>query len=145
MKPKMKSILGIGNALTDILAVLPDDSFLKLYHLPKGSMQFVDMETGNKIFESLKPYGLHYVAGGSAANTITCTAIFGMPSAFIGKVGEDELGHLFKSDEEQYGVKTMLLKGKNLRAGQWFSCPGPMLKGHSRTTWEPLWKWFRKT
>lgn len=75
MKPKMKSILGIGNALTDILAVLPDDSFLKLYHLPKGSMQFVDMETGNKIFESLKPYGLHYVAGGSAANTITCTAI----------------------------------------------------------------------
>ena len=113
MKPKMKSILGIGNALTDILAVLPDDSFLKLYHLPKGSMQFVDMETGNKIFESLKPYGLHYVAGGSAANTITCTAIFGMPSAFIGKVGEDELGHLFKSDEEQYGVKTMLLKGKN--------------------------------
>lgn len=56
---------------------------------------------------------MHYVAGGSAANTITCTAIFGMPSAFIGKVGEDELGHLFKSDEEQYGVKTMLLKGKN--------------------------------
>lgn len=52
-----KSILGIGNALTDILAVLPDDSFLKMYHLPKGSMQFVDMETGNKIFESLKPYG----------------------------------------------------------------------------------------
>lgn len=36
-----------------------------------------------------------------------------MPSAFIGKVGEDELGHLFKSDEEQYGVKTLLLKGKN--------------------------------
>ena len=55
MKPKMKSILGIGNALTDILAVLPDDSFLKRYHLPKCSMQFVDMETGNKIFESLKP------------------------------------------------------------------------------------------
>ena len=108
-----KSILGIGNALTDILAVLPDDSFLKMYHLPKGSMQFVDMETGNKIFESLKPYGLHYVAGGSAANTITCAAIFGMDAAFIGKVGEDELGHLFKSDEEQYGVKTMLLKGKN--------------------------------
>ena len=65
-----KSILGIGNALTDILAVLPDDTFLKMYHLPKGSMQFVDMETGNKIFESLKPYGLHYVAGGSAANTV---------------------------------------------------------------------------
>lgn len=109
----MKSILGIGNALTDILAILPDDSLLQKYHLPKGSMQHVDMATGDKIWQSLKPLGVHYVAGGSAANTITCTAIFGMESAFIGKIGDDELGLLFKSDEEQYGVKCNLLKGKN--------------------------------
>ena len=69
----MKSILGIGNALTDILAVLPDDSFLRQFHLPKGSMQH----------------------------------------GFIGKIGDDELGHLFKSDQEQYGIKSTLLKGKN--------------------------------
>lgn len=109
----MKSILGIGNALTDILAILPDDTLLSQYHLPKGSMQHIDMETGDKIWNSLKPLGIHYVAGGSAANTITCTAIFGMKSGFIGKVGDDELGHLFKSDEEQYGVKCTLLKGKS--------------------------------
>ena len=108
----MKSILGIGNALTDILAVLPDDTLLKQYHLPKGSMQHVDMETGDRIWHALKPLGVKYVAGGSAANTITCTAIFGMPSSFIGKIGEDELGLLFKSDQEQYGVKTMLLKSE---------------------------------
>lgn len=108
----MKSILGIGNALTDILAVLPDDTLLKQYHLPKGSMQHVDMETGDRIWQALKPLGVKYVAGGSAANTITCTAIFGMPSSFIGKIGEDELGLLFKSDQEQYGVKTMLLKSE---------------------------------
>lgn len=107
----MKSILGIGNALTDILAVLPDDTLLKEYHLPRGSMQHVDSETGDKIWEALKPLGVHYVAGGSAANTITCTSIFGMPSGFIGKIGDDELGLLFKSDQEQYGVKTTLLKG----------------------------------
>ena len=106
----MKSILGIGNALTDILAVLPDDTLLKTYHLPMGSMQHVDMETGDKIWNALKPLGVHYVAGGSAANTIACTAIFGMPSSFIGKIGDDELGLLFKSDQEQYGVRTMLLK-----------------------------------
>ena len=106
----MKSILGIGNALTDILAVLPDDSLLNEYHLPKGSMQHVDMETGDKIWAALKPLGVKYVAGGSAANTITCTAILGMPSGFIGKIGDDELGLLFKSDQEQYGVKTTLLK-----------------------------------
>lgn len=106
----MKSILGIGNALTDILAVLPDDSLLTTFHLPKGSMQHVDMETGDGIWAALKPLGVKYVAGGSAANTITCTAILGMPSGFIGKIGDDELGQLFKSDQEQYGVKTTLLK-----------------------------------
>jgi len=109
----MKSILGIGNALTDILAVLPDDSLLKKYHLPKGSMQHVDMETGDKIWSALKPMGVKYVAGGSAANTISCTATFGMVSSFIGKVGDDELGHLFKTDQEQHGVKSMLFKGEH--------------------------------
>ena len=105
----MKSILGIGNALTDVLAVLPDDSLLKKYHLPKGSMQHVDMETGDRIWEALKEYGVKYVPGGSAANTLTCTAIFGMPSGFIGKIGNDDLGNLFKSTMEQYGVKAQML------------------------------------
>ena len=108
----MKSILGIGNALTDILAVLPDDSLLKQWHLPLGSMQHVDMETGDRIWEALKEYGVKYVPGGSAANTITCTAIFGMESAFLGKIGNDDLGNLFKSTMEQYGVKAQMLYSK---------------------------------
>ena len=107
----MKSILGIGNALTDILAVLPDDTLLKNYHLPLGSMQHVDMETGDRIWEALKAYGVKYVPGGSAANTITCTSIFGMPSGYIGKIGNDELGHLFKSSMEQFGVRMNMLYG----------------------------------
>jgi Sugar kinases, ribokinase family len=107
----MKSILGIGNALTDILAVLPDESLLKMYNLPVGSMQHVDAKTGNKIWDSLKEIGVQYVAGGSAANTISGAAIFGMPAGFIGKVGDDELGHLFKSDQLQNGIKPILLNG----------------------------------
>ena len=107
----MKSILGIGNALTDILAVLEDDTLLNVYHLPKGSMQHVDRETGEKIWQTLKPMGVQYVAGGSAANTITATAVLGMPSTFIGKVGDDELGSLFKSDLSRNGKKSTLLKG----------------------------------
>lgn len=105
----MKSILGIGNALTDILAVLPDDSLLDIFHLPKGSMQHVDMETGDKIWNALKPMGVKYVSGGSAANTISCAAIFGMPTCFVGKVGDDELGMLYRSDLERYGVRSILL------------------------------------
>ncbi len=107
----MKSILGIGNALTDILAVLPDDHLLEDYHLPQGSMQHVDKETGNKIWQALKAMGVQYVAGGSAGNTITGTAVFGMPSGFIGKVGDDELGALYKSDQERNGIKSNLLLG----------------------------------
>lgn len=108
----MSSILGIGNALTDILAVLPNDELLKTFHLPKGSMQHVDEATGNKIWQTLKPMGVQYVAGGSAANTVTGTAILGMKSGFIGKVGDDELGSLFKTDQERNGICSTLLKGK---------------------------------
>ena len=107
----MKSILGIGNALTDILAVLPDDSLLQKYNLPLGSMQHVDATTGNKIWAELKKIGVQYVAGGSAANTISCTSIFGMPSSFIGKVGDDELGSLFRQAQQQNGIKSNLLLG----------------------------------
>lgn len=110
----MKSILGMGNALTDILAVLPDDTLLNKYHLPKGSMQWVDKETSNKIFDEIKPLGVQYVAGGSAANTIADTAIFGMPSGFIGKIGNDEVGALFQSDQSQCGIKSTLLRGKDV-------------------------------
>ena len=110
---RMKSILGMGNALTDILAVLQDDSLLRQFHLPKGSMQHVDKMTGDKIWQTLRQMGVQYVAGGSAANTITGTAIFGMKSGFIGKIGDDELGHLYKSDQEQYGIRSTLLKGAN--------------------------------
>ena len=70
-----KSILGIGNALTDILAILPDNEILEKYCLPIGSMQHVDADTGNKIWMDLKDRGIKYVAGGSAANTISACAI----------------------------------------------------------------------
>lgn len=109
----MASILGIGNALTDILAILPDDTLLQELALPKGSMQHVDRETGNRIWEKLKPLGADLVAGGSAANTINGAATFGMESGFIGKVGDDDLGSLFKSNQKKDGIRSILLKGDN--------------------------------
>lgn len=107
----MKSILGIGNALLDILSVLPDDTLLKELHLPLGSMQHIDRETGDRVWAALKEIGVKYVPGGSAANTITCTSILGMPSGYIGKIGDDELGSLFRTTMEQYGVQTRMLYG----------------------------------
>lgn len=101
----------MGNALIDILAILPDEKLLEKFHLPKGSMQHVDEETGNKIWQTIKSLDAQYVPGGSASNTITGCAIFGMPSGFIGKVGDDELGSLFKSGQENIGIDSNLLKG----------------------------------
>ena len=157
----MKSILGIGNALTDILAVLPDDTLLRKYHLPLGSMQHVDMETGDRIWEALKEYGVKYVPGGSAANTVTCTAIFGMPSGYIGKIGNDDLGNLYKSTLEQYGVHTQMLFGtkssgrcmvfitganaERTFADYMGATRGPMRNAPSPTTWAPPWNWVRTT
>ena len=108
----MKSILGVGNALTDILAILPDNELLEKYCLPVGSMQHVDADTGNKIWLDLKDKGIKYVAGGSAANTISACAILGMKAGFIGKVGKDDVGSLFKSDQVQEGIHSMLERGK---------------------------------
>ncbi len=108
----MKSILGIGNALTDILAILPDNDILEKYCLPVGSMQHVDADTGNKIWLEVKDKGIKYVAGGSAANTISACAVLGMKAGFIGKVGKDDVGSLFKSDQVQEGINSMLERGK---------------------------------
>jgi len=109
----MKSILGVGNALTDILATIHGDAFLEEHNLPKGSMQHVDAEVGNKLWNILKDRGIKYVAGGSAANTISACSIFGMRCGFIGKVGKDDLGSMYKSEQIQSNINSMLMRGKN--------------------------------
>lgn len=114
----MKSILGIGNALTDLLVVLQNDTLLKKFHIPSASMQHVDGETSEAIWSEIKNLDVQYVAGGSAANTITCTSIFGMPSGYIGKIGNDEIGELFKSCMQQFGVGARLLKDNTASSGR---------------------------
>ncbi|MFA5713770.1 MAG: adenosine kinase [Bacteroidales bacterium] len=109
----MKSILGIGNALTDILALLEDHSLLDEYNLPIGSMHHVDHNCSEEIWERIKKSDVQFVAGGSAANTITAAAVLGMPSAFIGKVGKDELGALYRSDLLRNGIDASLSIGSN--------------------------------
>ncbi len=105
----MKSILGIGNALMDILAQLPNDDLLAKYNLPRGSMTHVDETTSSHIWEGLRTLGIQHIAGGSAANTLAGTAALGMRSAFIGKAGNDELGRLFHDDQQSLGIQSNLL------------------------------------
>jgi sugar/nucleoside kinase (ribokinase family) len=109
---KMKSILGIGNALVDILAITKDDSLLEKYSLPKGSMQHVNEQRANEVYYDLKDIGASVVTGGSAANTIAGISQLGLKTGFLGKVGDDELGNFYNSDIEQLGVKSFLIRGE---------------------------------
>ena len=105
----MKKILGMGNALVDIMTTVPNDGVLEQFNLPKGSMQLVDSSLSQKIADSTSQYNQKITAGGSAANTIHGLAHLGAPCGFLGKIGTDEMGCLFKSDIEKSGVTPHLL------------------------------------
>ncbi len=105
----MKKILGMGNALVDVMIPLESDGILELLGLPKGSMQLVDKERSNAVLLALKEYQKSQSAGGSAANTIHGLAMLGAPVGYIGVIGEDELGGFFVRDLIQAGVEPHMI------------------------------------
>jgi sugar/nucleoside kinase (ribokinase family) len=108
----MKKILGMGNALVDIMIPLESDNILELLALPKGSMQLVDMERSNVVLSALKNYQKSLSAGGSAANTIHGLAMLGAQTGYIGVVGEDELGGFFVRDLIKAGVDPHMIHSR---------------------------------
>jgi sugar/nucleoside kinase (ribokinase family) len=108
----MKSILGMGNALVDILAIAEDERLLAKYDLPKGSMQLVSEQKANEVYQDLKRIGASLVTGGSAANTIAGISQLGLKTGFLGKVGNDELGDFYHNDLEKLGVQSLLIRGE---------------------------------
>ena len=103
-----KKILGIGNALVDALNKLKNDDLLEELGLPKGSMQLVDAETSAAIQEKTKDLDKEMASGGSAANTIHGLANLGADTAFVGTVGDDEIGKFFSNDLKKSGIKPLL-------------------------------------
>jgi sugar/nucleoside kinase (ribokinase family) len=94
----MTKILGMGNALVDIMTKLEDDSILEKFNLPKGSMQLVNEAAVDKITKGTTHLQKSQSSGGSAANTIHGLAKLGIETAFIGKVGKDDFGDFFRDD-----------------------------------------------
>ncbi|MCD6035442.1 MAG: putative Adenosine kinase [Rickettsiales bacterium] len=99
--PEKFDVIGIGNALVDILTHV-DDAFLAKHGIPKSVMQLVDEKTAQSLYQAL-PERVER-SGGSAANTIAGIASFGGSAAFIGKVRDDVLGEFFKQDLLSIGV-----------------------------------------
>lgn len=106
----MKKIIGIGNALVDVLIRLEDENILREQQLPRGSMQLVDRQFSDRILSLTGHLQPEIASGGSAANTINGLAMLGMPCAYIGKVGRDHFGTLFRRHLGQNGVDSLLLE-----------------------------------
>ncbi len=106
----MDKVLGIGNALVDIMTRLKNDDLLKEFNLPKGSMQLIDQDFVNKIIQATEDLEKLQSSGGSAANTIHGLARLGAPAGFIGKVGEDELGDFFYDDMKKNNIDPKLFR-----------------------------------
>ncbi|MCF6199227.1 MAG: adenosine kinase [Hyphomicrobiaceae bacterium] len=94
-------VLGIGNAIVDVLARC-EDQFLSDNNLPKGHMRLIDTAEADRLYEVMGP--AMEVSGGSAANSMAGLASFGGKAAFIGKVADDHLGEVFGHDLRAAGV-----------------------------------------
>jgi len=104
----MKKILGIGNALVDVMTQITDDKLLEKFSLPRGSMQLVDEKRSNNIKSETENFKRTFSPGGSAANTIHGLAMLGAGTGFIGSVGKDETGDIFETEMKSAGVRTFL-------------------------------------
>ncbi|MEG2491000.1 MAG: adenosine kinase [Alistipes sp.] len=113
----MKRVIGIGNALTDMLVNLKTDSVLGRFKLAKGSMSLVDTKLQTEISKSVAglPYSLSL--GGSAGNTIRAMSRLGCKVGFIGKVGQDTTGDFFEQALENLGIEPIIFRGKE-RSGK---------------------------
>lgn len=99
--PSQYDVLGIGNAIVDVIARAEDD-FLVKHAMNKGSMALIDELRAEAIYASMGP--AIEISGGSAANTIAGVASFGARGAFVGKVKDDILGKTFSHDIRATGV-----------------------------------------
>jgi fructokinase len=110
-----KKILGIGNAIVDVLAKV-DDEFLRINNLTKGSMKLINKSE----FENLKKNITveKVVAGGSVANTMAGIAHLNGDPSFIGKINSDNFGQLYKKSLEDIDVKfDYIEKSEDLSTG----------------------------
>lgn len=91
-------VLGMGNALVDILAKLESDDSLEFMGLPKGSMQLINEDKLLKILDAIKIFDTFHATGGSAANAVCGLAQLGIYAGFIGKTGPDFYGKFYAKD-----------------------------------------------
>ena len=105
----MKKILGIGNALVDILVHIDNDEILNRLGLQKGGMEMIDAQRKREILEVISGMPQTIATGGSTSNTMHGLARLGAKAGYIGKVGDDELGKIFREECDRFGLTPHLI------------------------------------
>ena len=100
-------ILGIGNAIVDVLCKVSDE-FLTQHSLTKSTMKLIDEAEFKKLLTSLKIE--ETISGGSVANSIVGLSQLGNEVGFIGKVSNDELGQKYENGLKKEKVKYLYKK-----------------------------------
>jgi len=113
----MKKIIGIGNALVDVMTMVPDYTYLTRFDLSKGSMTMVDATRSGEIKQSIASMQKTLASGGSAGNTMYGLGVMGVHSSFIGKVGRDEFGNFYEKDMVDAGLTPVLLRAPETPTG----------------------------
>jgi len=105
-------ILGIGNALVDILIKLPDEKLLSELNVAKGSMNLIDAEQRKMVFNKIKDFTVTQTTGGSVSNTVLALKQMGEHVGFIGKVGSDEYGDFYVKELTNLDIELHLIHEK---------------------------------
>jgi sugar/nucleoside kinase (ribokinase family) len=103
---KLPAVIGIGNALVDIMISVEDDMVINEFGLLKGSMTLVDAGLSAKIYAATSMCKKELTTGGSAANTIHALASLGRNCGYLGKINNDIFGDIFKEEFEKKSIRT---------------------------------------
>jgi sugar/nucleoside kinase (ribokinase family) len=104
-------ILGIGNAIVDILCKVSDDFLIK-NSLTKSTMKLIDQAEFQKLLSSLNIE--ETISGGSVANSIVGLSQLGNDAGFIGKINNDDLGNKYEDGLKKEKVKFLYTKKDEL-------------------------------
>lgn len=113
----MAKIIGIGNALVDVLLYLDSDETLAQLGLAKGGMRLIDADEADRLDRFIAGRHSEFATGGSAANTILALALLGDEPGLLGCIGQDEMGNFLVRQAHERGIDVRFVQTANESTG----------------------------
>jgi sugar/nucleoside kinase (ribokinase family) len=110
----MMEVVGMGNALMDVLLQLPSDEVLERIGLPKGVMEIVSEAQMVALRKEQSWLSQVEKPGGAACNTVRALSRLGVKTGFIGKIGTDASGRYYEEAVRNAGVTPFFMRTKGI-------------------------------